>query len=246
MVEGEEAPIMADSDKKEAGSSGGAENHDHEHDHDHDHDDDHDHDHDHDDDHDHEHEHDNEHDHEHHQKVVSSFRPEKPLPLKEQIERDKDDESLRKWKEDLLGSLEHHLDGEHTHPQVKFLSLRILVEERDPMVIPLDSSGAHHFVLKEKCRYRLEFEFEVRNELLLGFVYHNKVWRMGKQVHKRRTMLGAYGPQVAHYHFITQEEVTPSGMLARGHYTAKTLFLDDDGNVYLEYDYTFDIKKDWE
>lgn len=179
----------------------------------------------------------------------TGFRVDKPVPLKEQIELDKDDESLRKWKEDLLGSLDI-ADGTKTEPEVTFTSLRIVVEGRDPIVLPIPKTGqpagGHHFVLKEKCVYRLQFEFTVRNELLLGLVYSNKVWRMGKQVHKRRMMLGAYGPQEGPYTFLTEEEVTPSGMLARGHYTAKTIFLDDDGRVHLEYDYTFDIKKEWE
>lgn len=176
-----------------------------------------------------------------------TFHVDKPVPLKEQIELDKDDESLRKWKEDLLGSLDN-IDGTKTEPEVTFTHLRIIIDGRDAVELPIPKKGqkvGSHFVLKEKSVYRLQFEFTVKNELLLGLLYANKVWRMGKQVHKRRMMLGAYGPQAEPYTFTTEEEVTPSGMLARGHYTAKTIFLDDDGRVHLEYDYTFDIKKDW-
>ncbi|KAJ1422785.1 Rho protein GDP-dissociation inhibitor [Sesbania bispinosa] len=35
--------------------------------------------------------------------------------LKEQLEKDKDDESLRKWKEQLLGSVDVTNIGEHAH-----------------------------------------------------------------------------------------------------------------------------------
>ncbi|KAL8523158.1 hypothetical protein ACS0TY_013212 [Phlomoides rotata] len=40
-----------------------------------------------------------------------NFVPGPLLPLKEQIEKDKEDESLRRWKEKLLGCLESDLNG---------------------------------------------------------------------------------------------------------------------------------------
>ena len=46
--------------------------------------------------------------------------------------------------------------------------------------------------------------------------------------------------------FSFPEEVTPSGMLARGTYSAKTKFVDDDGVVYKELEFQFSIKKEWE
>ena len=41
------------------------------------------------------------------------------------------------------------------------------------------------------------------------------------------------------------EEETPSGMMARGSYTAKVKLFDDDDNTYLEFKYSLNIKKDW-
>lgn len=34
-------------------------------------------------------------------------------------------------------------------------------------------------------------------------------------------------------------------MLGRGKYTAKSSFVDDDGNKHLQFDWTFEVKKDW-
>lgn len=45
--------------------------------------------------------------------------------------------------------------------------------------------------------------------------------------------------------WIVAEEDAPSGMLARGHYTAISTFVDDDKNKHLEFEWSFDIAKDW-
>ena len=42
-----------------------------------------------------------------------------------------------------------------------------------------------------------------------------------------------------------EPETAPSGMLARGHYTAISKFVDDDNHVHLQFKWSFDIKKDW-
>lgn len=44
---------------------------------------------------------------------------------------------------------------------------------------------------------------------------------------------------------IVQEEEAPSGMLARGHYNAVSSFVDDDKKKHLEFEWSFDIGKDW-
>jgi len=58
-------------------------------------------------------------------------------------------------------------------------------------------------------------------------------------------MIGTFSPQSEPYTHEMPEETTPSGMFARGSYSAKTQFLDDDNRCYLEMNYTFEIKKDW-
>jgi Rho GDP-dissociation inhibitor len=44
---------------------------------------------------------------------------------------------------------------------------------------------------------------------------------------------------------LVAEEDAPSGMLARGHYTAISTFVDDDKHKHLEFEWSFDITKDW-
>ena len=40
-------------------------------------------------------------------------------------------------------------------------------------------------------------------------------------------------------------EEAPTGMIARGHYNAISKFIDDDNHTHLEFEWSFDITKDW-
>ena len=42
-----------------------------------------------------------------------------------------------------------------------------------------------------------------------------------------------------------EPETAPSGMMMRGHYKAVSKFVDDDNQVHLQFEWSFDIKKDW-
>lgn len=170
------------------------------------------------------------------------------VTLKEQFEKDKDDESLTRWKEQLLGSVDINAVGESLDPEVKILSLTIKSPGRPDIVLPIPADGKPEspwFTLKEGCRYSLEFSFEVNNNIVSGLKYTNTVWKTGMKVDGSKEMLGTFSPQVEPYKHEMPEETTPSGMFARGSYTAKTKFVDDDNKCYLEINYTFEIKKEW-
>lgn len=168
--------------------------------------------------------------------------------IKEQLEKDKDDESLRKWKEQLLGSVNLNEIGEALEPEVKILSLSILSPDRPDIFLLIPEDGkpkSPWFTLKEGSRYKLRFTFQVHHNIVLGLKYTNTVWKTGMKVDKTKEMLGTFSPQAESYTHEMPEETTPSGYFARGSYTAKTKFLDDDNKCYLEINYTFDIRKDW-
>ena len=59
-------------------------------------------------------------------------------------------------------------------------------------------------------------------------------------------MVGSYGPKTEPHVFQTPYDDAPSGMLSRGQYTVKSLFTDDDKHKYLEWEWSFQIKKEWE
>ncbi|XP_074285118.1 rho GDP-dissociation inhibitor 1-like [Silene latifolia] len=168
--------------------------------------------------------------------------------LKETFEKDKDDESLRKWKEQLLGSVDFNELGEALEPEVKILSLAIVSQDRPDILLLIPEDGKPNgpwFTLKEGSRYKLRFTFLVNNNIVVGLKYNNTVWKTGMKVDSTKEMLGTFSPQAEPYTHEMPEETTPSGYFARGSYTARTKFLDDDKKCYLEINYTFDIRKDW-
>ncbi|PWZ24194.1 Rho GDP-dissociation inhibitor 1 [Zea mays] len=170
------------------------------------------------------------------------------VSIKEQLEKDKDDESLRRWKEQLLGGVDLNSVGETLEPDVKIMSLSILSPGRPDMVLPLPvepNGKGVWFTLKEGSPYRLKFTFSVSNNIVSGLRYTNTVWKTGLKVDRAKEMLGTFSPQLEPYTYVTPEDTTPSGMFARGSYSARTKFLDDDRKCYLEINYTFDIRREW-
>ncbi|RWR71861.1 rho GDP-dissociation inhibitor 1 [Cinnamomum micranthum f. kanehirae] len=168
--------------------------------------------------------------------------------LKEQLEKDKDDESLRKWKEQLLGSLDLNSVGEKLEPEVKILSISILSPGRPELVLPVPmvpNSKGLWFTLKEGSLYSLKFTFLVGNNIVSGLAYTNTVWKTGVKVDSTKEMIGTFSPQPEPYTHEIVEETTPSGFFARGTYSARTKFIDDDKKCHLEINYSFDIRKDW-
>ncbi|XP_057751522.1 rho GDP-dissociation inhibitor 1-like [Arachis stenosperma] len=180
----------------------------------------------------------------HHQNTT--FQPGPLLPLKDQIERDKEDESLRRWKEKLLGCLESDFDGQ-VDPEVKFHSIGIVSEDFGEVVTPLPLNENQNarvlFTLREGSHYQLKLKFSVLHNIVSGLKYSNTVWKGGIQVDQSKGMLGTFAPQKEPYEHALKEEVTPSGVLARGVYSAKLKFEDDDRRCHMELKYSFEIKK---
>lgn len=171
------------------------------------------------------------------------------VSLKEQLEKDKEDESLRRWKAQLLGvaSEEDAGDG-FVEPEVTVTSLGVISKGRPDSHFPLPlgtNSRGYTFSLKEGSTVALKYVFTVRNNIVSGLTCINTVWKAGFQVDETRDMMGTFAPQLEPYVHIAEEEVTPSGSLARGAYTARKRFIDDDGRVYLDLDYSFEIRKEW-
>ncbi|CAD6334171.1 unnamed protein product [Miscanthus lutarioriparius] len=170
------------------------------------------------------------------------------VPLKEQLELDKDDESLRRWKEQLLGQVDTEQLGETAEPEVKVLNLTILSPGRPDLVLPIpfqaDDKG-YAFTLKDGSLYSFRFSFTVSNNIVSGLKYTNTVWKTGVRVENQKMMLGTFSPQLEPYVYEGEEETTPAGIFARGSYSAKLKFFDDDGKCYLETSYYFEIRKEW-
>ncbi|XP_021722224.1 rho GDP-dissociation inhibitor 1-like [Chenopodium quinoa] len=176
----------------------------------------------------------------------AKFVPPPLVPLQHHLEKDKDDESLRRWKEKLLGCVERDINGQ-VEPEVTFHSIGIISNDlgENNTPLPLDESQASNvlFSLKEGSQYRFKLAFTVKYNIVSGLTYSNTVWRAGIQVDQSEGMLGTFAPQQQPYVHLLDEEITPSGALARGVYSAKLRFVDDDKKCHMELSYTFEITK---
>lgn len=93
----------------------------------------------------------------------------------------------------------------------------------------------------------MKVRFRVQNQILSGMKYLQVVKRLAVS-QKTQEMIGSYSPNTTdrrEYEKKFEADTAPSGMLARGHYNASSKFVDDDNNVHLKFDWSFDIKKDW-
>ncbi|KAF7722875.1 hypothetical protein EC973_002636 [Apophysomyces ossiformis] len=127
----------------------------------------------------------------------------------------------------------------------------------------LEEAKSTPFTIKEGVEYRIKVRFRVQHEIVSGLKYLQVVKRHGLRgeksqrsnnqlrtsildiVDKTEEMIGSYGPSAEAYEKQFHLEEAPSGILARGHYEAKSAFIDDDGVTHVEWDWSFDIKKQW-
>ncbi|CAB4409058.1 unnamed protein product [Rhizophagus irregularis] len=171
--------------------------------------------------------------------------------INEYKDLDADDESLAKWKASL-GLNSTSTGPADDHRRVVILQIALEVEGRDDVVLDLSTPEKLEnvkntpFTIKEGVEYRLKVKFRIQHDVVSGLKYLQVVKRKGIRVDKTEEMIGSYGPNAEPYEKKFMIEEAPSGMLARGHYEAKSKFIDDDNATHIEWSWSFDIKKDWD
>ena len=173
------------------------------------------------------------------------------------MQMDAEDESLRKYKEALLGkALAGDVAPSDDPRRVVIKEMRVIVKDRPggDIVYDLAQKGSEEklkdtpFTLKEQCEYKIQVSFKIQHEIVAGLKFVNMVYRKGVRVAKEEEMLGSFPPQSDPHVVVFPRhgwEEAPSGMLSRGSYKGRHKFVDDDGQTHLEYEYAFAIKKDW-
>ncbi|KAI3359303.1 hypothetical protein L3Q82_002819 [Scortum barcoo] len=178
-----------------------------------------------------------------------NYKPPVQKSLEEIQELDKDDESLVKYKQTLLGPGPMTTDTSAAVVQVTTLTL-LCDEAPEPIVMDLTRDlhalREKSFTLKEGVTYRLKIDFKVNREIVAGLRYHHVTYRKGIKVDKVSYMVGSYGPKAEQYEFLCPADEVPKGLISRGQYQVKSYFIDDDKNVCLQWEWNFDIKKDWD
>ncbi|KAF5369752.1 hypothetical protein D9758_001194 [Tetrapyrgos nigripes] len=183
------------------------------------------------------------------------YNPSAAKTLQEYQKLDEGDPSLTKWKESLGITAGASTAG--SGPKVTVLTLELMSATMPAgKSIVLDVNNAaqledtkkNPIIIKEGVEYNVRITFKVNHSIISGVRYIQVVKRAGLKVDKLEQMLGSYGPHPkgeAYFKNFDPEE-SPSGMLARsGNYTVKSRVIDDDGNIYADFEWVFKLAKEW-
>ncbi|KAJ1961956.1 rho GDP dissociation inhibitor [Dipsacomyces acuminosporus] len=162
---------------------------------------------------------------------------------------DANDESLNKWKASL--GLSQAANAFPDDPRKVIVKSLVLKAENKVIEMDVSSPAAtkalkdRPIVIKEGVTYSFTINFWIQHEVVSGLKFLQVVKRAGVRVDKLEGMCGSYGPKLEPQSKQFPDAEAPSGMLARGKYSVRSKFIDDDSNVHLEWDWTMEIKKDW-
>lgn len=183
--------------------------------------------------------------------MTPGYKPPAQRCLSQIVGADKDDESLEKYKRDLLGDVSSVAFVDEGNPSCVIIKkMELLCDEKSGLAIDLTASKEEikkvNFSVKEGISYRIRISFNVQREIVTGLKYVQAVKKMGIKLDNETYMVGSYGPKLEMYEYTTPVDEMPQGMMARGKYKVISLFTDDDGHEHLKWEWGFELKKDWE
>ncbi|KAJ3883161.1 MAG: immunoglobulin E-set [Lentinula lateritia] len=182
-----------------------------------------------------------------------------PSPAKspsEYAKLDENDESLARWKRSL--GLTAASSENASGPKVTVLALELVsstlpagktisLDLSEPTKVAAETKK-NPVVIKEGVEYNVRIRFRVNHSIISGVRYIQVVKRAGVKVDKMEQMLGSYGPSPNSEPYVKnfEPEESPSGMIARsGTYNVKSRVVDDDGEVYADWEWQFKLAKEW-
>jgi Rho GDP-dissociation inhibitor len=178
------------------------------------------------------------------------YKPGAAKSAAEYAKLDAEDESLARWKASL--GLTGAVDADTSGPKVTVLTLELTSPTLPPgkkLIFDLrnrNQAKDDFFTIKEGVEYSVQITFKVNHSIISGVRYIQVVKRAGVKVDKMEQMLGSYGPSADPYTKTFFPEESPSGLLARsGTYNVKSAVVDDDGEKYAEWLWSFKLAKDW-
>jgi len=188
--------------------------------------------------------------------TTAGYKPGAAKTAEEYAKLDAEDESLARWKASL-GIVPGAPDAAASGPKVTVLTLEldsptlphgrnILLNLKDAAALAKTKSDP--IIIKEGVEYNVRITFKVNHSIISGVRYIQVVKRSLIKVDKMEQMLGSYGPHPEGDAYIKnfEPEESPSGLLARsGLYTVRSRVIDDDGEVYADWDWSFKLAKEW-
>lgn len=164
----------------------------------------------------------------------------------ELMNKDMEDESLQAYKDKLLGGAKDAKPIEPDNPNLVLMrEFAIIVSGEEKYTYELPASNNISLTLKQGCEYRVRLKFYVQKDLVSGLKYVNKVYRKGIKVDSSNEMVGSYAPSNDLVEWSSPIDEAPSGMIARGSYKSEITLTDDDKNIFAEFKFEFEIRKEW-
>lgn len=87
--------------------------------------------------------------------------------------------------------------------------------------------------------------FIVRYDCVYALKFVNNVWRKILKVDQYTENLGTFAPKKEEQFACLTPQQAPSGIIGRGLYKGKALFVDGEGQVHMQFNYQFKISSDW-
>lgn len=167
---------------------------------------------------------------------------------------DAEDASLAKWKESLgLGEDVLPLEFAGDKRKVVVQKIQLLVNtEANPISFDLTNEktlkelASKRYKIKENSIYKLKITFKVQHEIITGLRYVQYIKKAGIAVDKIDDHLGSYAPNTTskpYYEVELPASEAPSGLIARGKYSAVSKFIDDDKTTHLTLNWGVEIVK---
>jgi len=183
------------------------------------------------------------------------YKPGAAKSADEYAKLDAEDESLARWKASL--GIVPGAGGNTSGPKVTILTLelasptlppgkKIIFDLKD--TAKLAETKKNPVIIKEGVEYNVRITFRVNHSIISGVRYMQLVKRAGVKVDKMEQMLGSYGPSPSGEAYTKNfdPEESPSGLLARsGSYNVRSRVVDDDGEAYADWEWTFKLAKEW-
>ncbi|KAF7964813.1 hypothetical protein HWV62_2747, partial [Athelia sp. TMB] len=179
------------------------------------------------------------------------YKPAAAKSASEYAQLDAEDESLARWKASL--GLNGAIAADTSGPKITVLTLELTsptlpANKKLTFDVANKQTASDVFTIKEGVEYNVTITFKVNHSIISGVRYIQVVKRGGIRVDKLEQMLGSYGPTPdgKPYTKVFDPEESPSGMLARsGTYNVRSRVLDDDGEVYADWTWSFKLAKEW-
>lgn len=114
-----------------------------------------------------------------------NYKPGEKVDINTLVNQDNEDESLRKYKEALLGNVAEIYAPKDDPRRVVVTELKVMLPDRPggDITYNLEEKGgieklkSEAFTIKESAKFKIQVRFKVQHEIVSGLKYENKIYK---------------------------------------------------------------------